>query len=167
MENIGEHPVLAQERPPSHLVAPDHSGDIQDAVLEEQPEHYLKRLMLDKQKLSVQLQQTTQLLANMKQDLKEAKALNKEFAPYVHILRDSRTFLPVYLRDPIVFKALMTKVRMHYGKLGDLKSGTEEGRKLAHRCVDHVVEVMVQAGLLEWHKIVPRLEAKVHATAKK
>ena len=115
--------------------------------------------MLEKQLAESKVRQLEIQLNTSEQEKATAQKVAADLEPFMDIIKDTRTFLPVYLRDPIVWKKLVSKLRMKYGKLVDINTASKTGRKAAHRRIDAIVEECIRYSLLNWHHILGRLEA--------
>lgn len=144
---------MAIERPGTHPVAPKLDDQLQAAALRTDPSEALRGLLLEKEQLSKQLAQQKQITENSEQKISELQARVEQFADFEHIMKDSRSFLPVYLRDAILIKSLRIKLEKKYGKVANLDTTSESGRRLAHKYFDNVVEVCLQHCLNQWHLI--------------
>ena len=143
----------------SHPVAPTYEKELADAALKADPRAAIERLMLEKQLAENEARQLKIQLKTSEQEKAAAQKVAAELEPYMDIIRDSRTFLPIYLRDAIVWKQLVSKLRKKYGKLVDINSSSKTGRQAAHRRIDAIVEECLRYSLLNWHHILGRLEA--------
>lgn len=150
-------------RPPSHPVAPDVDKLVAEAKMVSDPEEAVKQLINEKKQLTNALTQERAGNDQLRQENSALTARMKQFEPYEDILKDSRAFLPIYIRDRILIKSLQVKARQRWGKVADINSASESGRKMAHRHIDHMVEVALRHDLKIWHQIKPQLEEEAHA----
>jgi len=142
-----------------HPVAPDVGELIANEQIVADPTALVKLLVQEKDTLQAQVQHLTRQITETQQELKEAKAVAEELEPYQHILKDTRTYLPVYLRDRVVFNTLLIKLeRLFPNRETDIFQKSEAGRKAAHRKVDSAVEKIIEGAMLEWHKFIPRIK---------
>lgn len=154
---------IIEERAPTHPVAPDVSGLIQEAVMETDPEAALTNIIAQKQQLTLQVVQERRAKEELAQRVSELEKRIEVFAEFEDILKDPRSYLPVYIRDRVLIQALRIKAKQRYGKIADISSENESGRKMAHKHMDHMVEVCLRHTLKIWHQIAPQLEEEAHA----
>jgi len=146
---------------PAHKVAPDVSALLADKnpAGPMDPEVALRRLLLEKEQLTMQLTQERNLNDVLRQDNSDLKEESKRLAPYMDIINDPRENMQIFLRDKTLITILRAKARKIYGKLADLNSPSESGRKMARRTIDHVIEVALREVVIpQWHLVAPRLE---------
>jgi hypothetical protein len=150
---------------PAHKVAPDVSALLaaKDPIAAMDPELALQKLILEKQQLATQLTQERNLNDVLRQDNSDLKEENKRLEPYMDIINDPRENMQIFLRDKTLITVLRAKARKIYGKMADLNSPSESGRKMARRTIDHIVEVALREVVIpQWHLIAPRLEKERH-----
>lgn len=121
----------------------------------------LERLLVQNNTLEKQNQQKTTENELLKRQLAEAQEFSAQFVEYKDILSNARTFLPVYLRNRVIFNQLLMRLRKRYGKLADIDSESKSGKQQAHLRLDHAVEIIIEYALLRWHEIEERLERNI------
>lgn len=152
--------------PGSHPVAQNVVPLIKDAMAKMDPATALEELLLEKTRLERENEQKELENQELKKERDEAQAYAQKFEKYKDLIEDTRTHLPVYLRDKVLIGTLLGKIRDIYGRRGDVKSESEAGRKMAHRIVDDVMEVILGLALREWHKVKMELEVTHRATSR-
>jgi len=152
--------------PGTHPKAFDPSGVIQKEVQDRvDPSVALESLLLQKQLTDTENQQLKAEVEQMRQKVAEREAFAEKFEPYADIFNDTRAYLPVYIRRPILFQQLLAKLRDIYGPLADVNAPTKKGQKLAHRTVDHAMEVILERALVVWHEVKPLIEGTQYGTS--
>ncbi|MHA2265470.1 MAG: hypothetical protein ACXAEN_24030, partial [Candidatus Thorarchaeota archaeon] len=90
----------------------------------------------------------------------QAQQVAARLEPYLDILQDTRSYLPLYIRNKALIDGLLIKLRKIFNRQTDINQATESGRKAAHRIVDGAMECILQGALLEWHKHEARIREK-------
>jgi hypothetical protein len=142
-----------------HPKAPDRTGILASKMEQNaEPDVLMQRILQEKEQLRRALEQERKTNEGLIQENSDLNKRIEKVEPFEHILQDTRAFLTIYLRKSMLIQKFRMKAEMKYNKLANIDQDSDSGRKIAHRCLDHVAEVCIEHCLNQWHLIEAKLE---------